>query len=273
MRGLDSTPWHDLVRPSPARAQPAACPPGSHALRAADASRRPLRGAASPGVRERRSDQRRPPAHASSTSQLKSIAACDVSPSQLCFLVGPNGSGKSNFLDALRFVRDALRHSIDHALRERGGINDVRRRSSGHPTHFTIRVELALKESDGHYAFTVGAKRGGGFEVQVEECLVVPSAGGRPHYYKVERGQVRKSSLLTNPVAAPDRLYLVNVSGDDSFRPAYDALSAMGFYSLNPQQIRELQSPDPGELLNRDGSNIASVLANLSRRSPDFKDG
>ena len=27
----------------------------------------------------------------------KSIAACDVSPAQLCFLVGPNGSGKSNF--------------------------------------------------------------------------------------------------------------------------------------------------------------------------------
>ena len=49
----------------------------------------------------------------------KSIAACDVSPAQLSFLVGPNGSGKSNFLDALRFVADALRFSIDHALRNR----------------------------------------------------------------------------------------------------------------------------------------------------------
>ena len=39
----------------------------------------------------------------------KSIAACDVSPAQLTFLVGPNGSGKSNFLDALRFVADAVR--------------------------------------------------------------------------------------------------------------------------------------------------------------------
>ena len=45
----------------------------------------------------------------------KSIAACDVSLAQLSFLVGPNGSGKSNFLDALRFVADALRFSIDHA--------------------------------------------------------------------------------------------------------------------------------------------------------------
>ena len=74
----------------------------------------------------------------------KSIAACDVSPAQLAFLVGPNGSGKSNFLDALRFIADSLRFSIDHALRDRGGINDVRRRSGGHPTHFGIRVEFTL---------------------------------------------------------------------------------------------------------------------------------
>ena len=53
----------------------------------------------------------------------KSIAACDVSLAQLSFFVGRNGSGKSNFLDALRFTADALRFSIDHALRDRGGIN------------------------------------------------------------------------------------------------------------------------------------------------------
>ena len=69
----------------------------------------------------------------------KSIAACDVAPAQLSFLVGPNGSGKSNFLDALRFIADSLRFSIDHALRDRGGINEVRRRSGGHPTSDALR--------------------------------------------------------------------------------------------------------------------------------------
>jgi predicted ATPase len=66
----------------------------------------------------------------------KSIAACDLHLGPLSILVGPNGSGKSNFLDALRFVSEALGYTLDHALRGRGGINDVRRRSSGHPTHF-----------------------------------------------------------------------------------------------------------------------------------------
>ena len=74
----------------------------------------------------------------------KSIAACDVQLQPLTFLVGRNGSGKSNFLDALRFVADALNFSLDHALRDRGGINDVRRRSRGHPNHFSIGFEFTL---------------------------------------------------------------------------------------------------------------------------------
>ena len=201
----------------------------------------------------------------------KSIAACDVALAQLSFFVGPNGSGKSNFLDALRFIADALRFSIDHALRDRGGINEVRRRSGGHPTHFSIRVEFNLAESWGHYAFTVGAQRRGGYEVQREECYLIQKHGNPSHYYEIERGTVTKCSISPSPAAAADRLYLVSVSGVDVFRPVYDALSSTGFYNLNPEAIRDLQLPDPGELLARDGGNLASVLSNLTARSPSFK--
>jgi len=47
----------------------------------------------------------------------KSIAACSVPLGSLVFLVGQNRSGKRNFLDALRFVSDALHTSLDHSLR------------------------------------------------------------------------------------------------------------------------------------------------------------
>ena len=51
----------------------------------------------------------------------KSIAHGDVRLGPLNYLVGPNGAGKSNFLDALRFVADALTHSVEQALCARGG--------------------------------------------------------------------------------------------------------------------------------------------------------
>lgn len=199
----------------------------------------------------------------------KSVSACDVRPAQLSFLVGANGSGKSNFLDSLRFVSDSLRYSLDHALRDRGGINEVRRRSSGHPTHFGIRLEFELENAAGHYAFNVGAKKRGEYEIQREECLVRRSESS--HFFCVESGNVVKASVSPSPAAAADRLYLVNVSGVSDFRPLYDALSEMGFYNLNPGAIRDLQPPDPGDLLARDGRNIASVLANLTNRSPELK--
>ena len=72
-------------------------------------------------------------------------------------------------------------------------------------------------------------------------------------------------------MASRDRLYLVTLSGVNLFRPLYDALSEMGFYNLNPDAIRDVQPPDPGELLYRDGSNIASVLSTLANRSPKLK--
>ena len=102
----------------------------------------------------------------------KSIAACDVALPPLTFLVGPNGSGKSNFLDALRFVAQALRFSPEHALRERGGINEVRRRSRGHPNHFAVRVDFRVPEAAGWYAFEIGARPKGRYFVRREDCIV-----------------------------------------------------------------------------------------------------
>ena len=189
----------------------------------------------------------------------KSIAACNVQLGPLTFLVGRNGSGKSNFLDALRFVADALNTSLDHALRDRGGINDVRRRSRGHPNHFSIGLVFTLPEgTTGHYAFRIGSRSRGGYEVQMEECML------QQEYFRVENGTVTNTSVKVAPAAATDRLCLVNAAGLPEFRPVYDAFSQMGFYNLNPDKIRDLQSPDPADVLLRDGSNLTSILAQLS---------
>lgn len=199
-----------------------------------------------------------------------SIARCAVELRALNFLVGPNGAGKSNFLDALRFTADSLNTSVEHALRDRGGIGEVRRRSAGHPTNFGIRLEWTLPSGDhGVYAFRVGARPQGAFEVQKETCSVAfGDLAAPPASYEIRSGKIHQCSLGAPPAAASDRLFLVAVSGQPEFRPLYDALVRMGLYNFNPDVIRELQSPDPGEVLTSDGHNLASVLKRLADEEP-----
>lgn len=203
----------------------------------------------------------------------KSLASCDVELGAFTLLVGRNGSGKSNFLDAIRFVTDGLQTSLDHAVKSRGGIDEVRRRSTGHPHNFQIELELNLAEyHHAKYNFEIGSQKQGGFVVKRESLdLLMPSGEPAAHYEVVDgvvqgfhTGNGNETSTSTNaPPAVKDRLFLVTAAGYPAFREVYDGLVAMGFYNLNPQQMKEVQTPDAGELLRRDGSNLASVLARL----------
>ncbi|VWX57670.1 putative ATPase [Burkholderiales bacterium 8X] len=199
---------------------------------------------------------------------FKSIGHCDVRLGPLTYLVGANGSGKSNFLDALHLVRDALATSLDNALNERGGVAEVRRYSSGHPTHFGIRLEFILPDQRrGHYAFNIRALPERGYEVQREECVV--GKLGKGPSFRIERGVLQSSSEATFPAVTADRLALVSVSGLMVFRPVFDALMSMGFYNLNPKLMRDPQKPQDGRLLKPVGENIVSVVGHLERVAPD----
>lgn len=200
----------------------------------------------------------------------KSIAVCDVALGPLTIIVGPNGSGKSNFLDVLRFVADALGMSLDFAMRERGGLDNVRRRSRGHPHNFGIRLDLHLPDgSVGKYGFQVEPAGRGGYAVKREDCWL--NRDGRHAWFRVERGEVVESSENPHPPALKDRLFLVNAAGLPVFRPLYDALASMGFYNINPKAVRDIQDPDEGRLLVRDGGNLASVLDRLGREESGIK--
>ena len=172
-------------------------------------------------------------------------------------------------------MSESLRTSLDHALRDRGTIKEVRRRSGGHPNHFAIRLDFRLwSGASGHFSFRVGAKPAGGFEVQSEECKIFDLSKGLgeqgEHYYAVKSGRVITSSMQLAPVALPDRLYLVAASGLPEFRPVFDALSRIEVYNLNPKEIGAMQKPDPGDLLRRDGSNAASVFQKMSANTREL---
>jgi len=228
--------------------------------------------------------ERRPLVQRVLVRNYKSIEHCDVTLGPLTMLVGRNGAGKSNFLDALRFVADGLRTSLDHAIKARGGIDSVLRRSTGHPRNFAIQLGLALPGGqEATYGFEVAAREKGGFIVKSERLQL---SNAFFHIDRSERGGGKHSEQTTIPADSvprdplkasrqnmpppmPDRLYLVTASGFPEFRPVYDALLALGFYSFNPKTMRDPQTPDAGELLHQDGSNVASVIARLERDEPE----
>ena len=199
---------------------------------------------------------------------FKSIEGCDVELRPLTLLVGHNGAGKSNFVDVLHFTADALRMSLGHAIRERGGISEVRRRSRGHPTHFGIRLDLNLGvDWTAWYGFEIAAKKGESFIVQHEECQIIYRSALHTHF-TVTKGVLKSSSDATQLPSEiePDRLMLSLASALPVFRRVYQMLSSLGFYNLNLDQIRELQNSDPGDLLLRDGRNLGAVIRRLQER-------
>lgn len=204
-----------------------------------------------------------------SLRNYRSIGSCDLRLGALSFLVGPNGSGKSNCVDSLRFVAESLRTSLDHALRDRGGIQEVRRRSGGHPNSFSVSLDLRFPDGgEGSYGFRVAARDSGAFEVAEETCVVKPAGLGlSDRRFSVRAGTVTETSEAILPPVMPDRLLLVAAGGLPAFREVYDLLAAMEVYNLNPREIGAMQRPDPGLLLRRDGGNAASVFRALSEDS------
>ena len=201
----------------------------------------------------------------------KSIGQCKVDLSELNVLVGANGTGKSNFIDAISLVSESLSETLDYAIRQRGGIGEVRRRSGGHPSHFAINLRLQLNDRvNASFAFRVGARPESAFRVQHEQAHI-SGDGLEAAYYDVQDGQLQKGSehLGAPPKIVEDRLYLGAVSGSPAFRPLYDALSRMGFYNINPAEIRELQPHDRGTILSRSGRNLSSVVKRLKDESPE----
>ncbi len=203
----------------------------------------------------------------------KSIARCDVELGPLAILVGPNAAGKSNFLDALAFTRDALCGPLRKALWERGGITEVMRRSTVHPDNFSIDLHFLLNDGTqrGRYCFEIAAPDNGSVTVRREICAVAPVDGaGSPVHFTAENGKITDTNLPAKlPRLSAGRLFLINASNLDAFRPVYDALTGMNFYKFDLDAMRRPQPPDCDNILRiSDGHNLAGVLGQMEITDP-----
>lgn len=208
--------------------------------------------------------------HRIGIKNYRSIGTCDVHLGQLTFLVGRNGSGKSNFLDAIAFVQESLSESLDHAIKRRGGIDAVRRRSTGHPRNFGLTLDLAVADnSTARFSFEIAAQKGGSYRVKRESLRV--NTDGVNHEYDVREGRLHGATVETFPVTEPNRFALVAASGLGPFRGTFEALRAMSVYNLNAEAMRFPSPPSSERVLVRDGSNVAGVIGRISERNPTEK--
>ncbi|RMH21960.1 MAG: chromosome segregation protein SMC [Acidobacteria bacterium] len=200
----------------------------------------------------------------------KSIGAGDVELRPLSVVVGRNGAGKSNLLDALAFVADAVRGSLAEAIAARGGLEAVRRRSTGHPRIIRFELDLRLPTWQlASYGFAVESRGDGGFAIRDETAVIQDDDGGRLQaYFARDDAAITRTSIDALPPPDGARLHLSRAASFDAFRPLYDVLSSLRFYRFEPAAIRALAAPSDGAVLAADGANLASVVGRLERQAP-----
>lgn len=199
--------------------------------------------------------------------KFRSLWDIDVTLGPLTVLVGPNGAGKSNFVDVLRFVRDALRNGLDSALIDRHGISAIRHWSpKGRPFDVEIGLELRAPKFEGEYSFTLGSERRGEFRVKVEACRRANKLGRIETEFETHQGSWLKTYQGLSATVQPTVLVLPLASGLEPFKPLYDFLVDMGFYTIFPNVLREPQKPGNPHPLDEHGENLASVLRNFLKK-------
>jgi predicted ATPase len=204
----------------------------------------------------------------------KSISFCDVKLPPLVILVGPNGAGKSNFLDALRFLSDAIGGSLDKAFQSRSGFSNVLRRGVAEKARLGFRIEfLTSKQVIGYYSVRLARGNVADYVLEREKCRIGVGPG---LFGGFEAGSIKTDYLEQVPPNYEGNLYLhlprlfdfADSTDPDQhkFLSVSDMLSSCQFYNFGSKDLRQ---PVPIGGLDRvllgDGTNLFNVLRLISR--------
>ncbi|MER6530676.1 AAA family ATPase [Streptomyces sp. NPDC001508] len=210
----------------------------------------------------------------------KSIAHCDVTLGRFTVLLGLNAAGKSNFLDALRFVRDALVNGPAEAVAARGGWDEVLRRVPEPATSCTIGLEFHLPaithDTDpwaGRYEITLaptaatgaGQDAQSGVRIRHEYCEMRHTGAEGTidtehfEYFLVpyRAGTKRRQKLLG----------LSRRADTEPFGELHGTLTEMFFYSPDLANLRKASPNTPtAGALGEDGGDLGPALAALGEQ-------
>ncbi|MFD3656408.1 AAA family ATPase [Streptomyces sp. NPDC058620] len=220
----------------------------------------------------------------------KSIATCDVALGPLTVLAGYNAAGKSNFLDAIRFVRDALEHSPAKALAARGGLDRVlfrspEREGAEQAASFSICLDLQLVPEQGDglprpalYAVEIGrGPAGEGAHVVLrEESRLQLSDDWTESFVLTPDGLDSTDGLDVSRRALSgrrDRLFLSAAALQGPFFSVETALLNTAFYELDSAALRATDDEaSRHSRLGPAGEHIGHVLGLMADEYPLLKE-
>ncbi|QOC92169.1 AAA family ATPase [Micromonospora craniellae] len=203
----------------------------------------------------------------------KSIGHCDVTLGPFSVLLGLNAAGKSNFLDALRFVRDAVTYGVSRSVETRGGLHELLRRTPEPTDHATIALELSVPSPNpgdalwhACYELTIShpdaREHGVNVHVRREKCVIGPP-DGPPQARFVVRDMEVEDSVETRTRRLTRGPYLGLARLSEPYAQLGDALSHMFFYEPDLRVLRDARPNTRAGVLGEDGSDVGSVLAQL----------
>lgn len=231
---------------------------------------------------------------------IQNVEIKDVSPFMV--LAGANGSGKSNFVDALAFLSKVIDMGVSKAVSEFGGIENLispkhKAGDIGYKIEFEIEkqiyqygIVIALKNiasrvkdeslkilKDGQIIFDsdkvrkeLEAKKESNTSNDLIGAGLLGALGGLIWSELKDSDQIGKD--IINGVVIGIGLKLLTdekYSSDESFfrqNKEFQVLRNVKLFRIDPFTIKNRRSTtnNPGEL-NRDGSNIATVLEKLEK--------
>jgi predicted ATPase len=185
-------------------------------------------------------------------------------------VVGPNGVGKSNFVDVLRFLRDAVTDDLEHAVTKREGIQRLLQTYKTKPYKIGIESQfLSTSPEDssvGHYKVRLKAVGKSNYAVESEDAMCIPLSNLPNQDASLFFARDSRTGV------PPDALAMGSMNKVDAEATPFggviaDHIVGWNFCTIYPNTLKKPALPDRDTQLMESGDNWASVIKAL-KRSP-----
>jgi predicted ATPase len=211
---------------------------------------------------------------------FKSIESCDVELGPLTVLVGLNAAGKSNFLDALRFVVDALEGGLQAAVTQRSGVDRLwRKGAEDQPLSIVLDLNLRRDSEDlacapAVYGFELGLTNADEFRYPVKvlgEWFQFEGEGGKRTRHQTDDPNVPETGVANFPSGLPDLPLRSLAARSPVINRLYAALLGISHHALDPTVMRKIEPTEETTSVGPHGDRLGDVLGRIEDGWPITK--